>query len=165
MESVKKSIKVPAIISLAVEGAVTTAELLVLALQDKLYPIFIGNIDITKGTKVFPPSFILSILQLALYIVFVYLIFNYKGDRRRAVSIVLIVISLVLMGLSYPVSRFYLLYLGHVWGTAYIAMASGVQSMMGAVSAYFGFVAAPLFYIACGRYGVSGGYQVNGNNE
>ena len=152
---VKNEIKIPAIIALAVQGVIVCMELLVTTLQDKFFPIFIGNPGITDGAKVFPPAIIFSVLELGIYIAFVSVIFYYTGDRRRPVSIALMAVNLALAGLSYPVNIFYTQLIARVKGAAYIAAYSGVSSMLGFSVAFFGFVAAPMFFIACGRYGIS----------
>ena len=131
MEKVRNEIKIPAIIALAVQGVIVCMELLVTALQDKFFPIFIGNPGITDGAKVFPPAIIFSVLELGIYIAFVSVIFYYTGDRRRPVSIALMAVNLALAGLSYPINIIYTQLIARVKGTAYIAAYSGVSSMLG----------------------------------
>lgn len=155
MEKVKNEIKIPAIIALAVQGAVVFAELLIICLQEKLLPLYFGGSDIAKGVKVFTPAIILSTLVLGIYIAFVSVIFNYSGNHRRPVSIVLMALELGIMGLSYPINTIYSHIIGRISGTSYLAAFSAVNSMLGLGSALFGFVAAPMFFIACGRYGIS----------
>ena len=155
MEKVKNEIKIPAIIALALQGAIVFAELLIISLQEKLLPLYLGNSDIAKGVKIFPPAIILSTLILGIYIAFVSVIFNYRGNHRRPVSIVLMAIQLGISGLSYPINTIYLHIIGRISGASYLAAHSAVNGMLSIGTAIFGFAAAPMFFIACGRYGIS----------
>ncbi len=155
MKNVSNDIKIPAIIALVLQGAAVSAQLLVVLLQRQLVPLFYAYGDLGKDIWVFPPSVILEIMILVLYIVFVYLIFSNKDMRRRPVCIVLIAINLGIMGMSYPVSYVFTVITARLYGTMQMAVASSVQNMFAIVNAFFGFASSPLFFIACGRYGVS----------
>ena len=154
MENVKNEIKIPAIIALALQGAAVSAELLIIVFQKQLGPLFYSYGDI-NDIWFFPPSIILEIMTLVLYIIFVYLIFSNKEMRRRPVCIALMAINLGIIGMAFPVSYASTFIISRFYGTSHIVVASSVQSMLSIVNAAFGFAAAPLFFIACGRYGVS----------
>lgn len=154
MEKVSNNIKVPAIIALVLQGNIVLSELIVLIFQKQFIPLYLSY-SFSSDVKAYPPGVILSVLQLVIYIVFVYMVFNYAGDRRRVAGIVLMAISLGLMALSYPVNYVYSIIVGHTKGAEYIAVQSAVQGMSSALTFFTGFGASPLFFVACGRYGIS----------
>lgn len=155
MEKVSNNIKVPAIIALVLQGNIVLSELIVLVFQKQFVSLFYHYAYFSENVKVFYPGVILSVLQLVIYIVFVYMIFNYTGDRRRVAGIVLMALTLGLMALSYPLGQVYSIVAGRVMGTEYLAIGSAVQSASTMIAYFTGFGASPLFFVACGRYGIS----------
>ena len=155
MEKVSNNIKIPAIIALVLQGNIVLSELIVLIFQRQFVSLFYSSAFLSENIKVFYPGVILSFLQLVIFIVFVYMIFNYTGDRRRVAGIVLMAITLGLMAMSYPLGQLYHIIVGRLAGTEYLAMESSVQSISAMISYFTGFGASPLFFVACGRYGIS----------
>ena len=154
MENVSKNIKIPAIIALVLQANTVLCELIVMLFQKKFISLFYSY-NFSSDVKTFPPGLILSAMAMVIHIVFVWMIYNYTGEKRRVAGIVLMALMLGIMATSYPVNYFYNIYVGRVRGTEYIAASSAVTSMMNLATAFAGFGSVPLFFLACGRYGVS----------
>ncbi|MCR4618839.1 MAG: hypothetical protein K5669_11730 [Lachnospiraceae bacterium] len=151
---IKKNVKIPAIIALSIQGANVFVSLLIVFLQDLLKGPF-NYPNALKGIKVFPPSVINSIITLILYAIFFYVINNYSGDRRRGIGIAFFSIAVGISVITFPITTLVQYTYATFMGSEYLAAVSILTSNISLYTFVLSASAAPFYFIAVGRYGIS----------
>lgn len=148
----ENNIRVPQIIAVVLEGIALFVAVLVILGQGSL----LGSMGVhaVSGPKV-PPALIGIILDLILYIAYLIVIHNYNGRSRRGVAaffiIAITVINLV-VPLTTSVSS---VFVQRLFGAASLAAWGMLSSYVSGFTVFLTSPAAVLFYISCGRYGIS----------
>ncbi len=150
----EKSITIPALISLIMRAAGLSVMLLLTFLQNRVTSL-LGVPEELKDIFIFPISIVTEALGLAVVSVFVYLMFTYKGDRRRLIGIIIFAIMISLTATSFTTQYIATRYYAIVKGSRYLAKYSTVNSVISNIVTIMTLGASPLFYIALGRYGVA----------
>ena len=148
----ENNIRVPQIIAVVLEGiALFVAVLVVLGQRNLLGSIAVQAVS---GPKI-PPAMIGIILHLILYIAYLIVIHNYNGRSRRGTAaffiIAVTVINLVVPLTTTVSSQF----IQRLFGAASLAAWGMLSSYVSGFTVFLTTPAAVLFYISCGRYGIS----------
>ena len=100
---------------------------------------------------IIPFGIVTSVLALIIYILFFMLTLKGQSENGKVVAILFVVAFVFLSVISVVLSYFSSYYFAHR-GETYVAKASILNSYITTVSRLLSLPAAPLFYIALGRY-------------
>lgn len=150
---VSKNIKIPAYISMGLHIAVFTIALLVISLQEQIIKLY--GIRGIEGIHVFPPSIVGLGLGMILSIILVVIIKDYQGDRRRGICIALFATMIGIGIIMLPVNLITQQIYARVWGADHLAVFASVGNALNLWTAPLQLAAAPFYYVALGRYGIS----------
>ncbi len=156
--SIENRIRIPAIIALAIQGALTLISIILVIFQEPLVKaLYMRNLYDQKTSVHFliPSSVIFMIVYLALYSVYVGILYKYNGTKRRVVGIVFLVVYLAVAVLSGLVSYVSSMIVGRFMGTMDLAVYSSVSSLVSIPAVFLGFAPAPLFFFSLGRYSIT----------
>ena len=148
----ENNIRVPQIIAVVLEGIACFVAVLVMLGQRSL----LGGVGIqaTLGAKL-PPAFIVIILHLILYIAYLIVIHNYNGSSRRGIA-AFFIITVTVLNLAVPLTtNVTLRFVQRLFGAASLAAWSMLSSYVSTFTVVLTTPAAVLFYVSCGRYGIS----------
>ncbi len=149
-----KRITIPAIISLIIHAVGLSIAILVTSLQNLLTWLY-SPIDEMKEVFVFPSAIISESIALAIVIVFVYQIFNYKGNNRRVIGIVLFALMVGISVMMIPFNILLNYYYGMFHGAVYIAKYGVVNNAVSIFTSVATLGGSPLFFVALGRFGIT----------
>ena len=143
-----KNIKILATIAMILQTLNVVVGLGIVVLQKTLVSaLMVRTSDPVR--MVFPVTLVFIILQLIIYIAF-YSISQKEGNYTLV--IVLIILSIVLSIISVVGNAVFQIFYTRMVGVEAVAIYSSVTTLVSYSNVIFGIPAAPLFYIACGRY-------------
>ena len=142
--------KILATIALAIQALGVMLAIVVIFLQDRLLPLFLGHVPEKKGI-VFPVALLSMAVQLAIFLIFVFVLQN--RERNVTLCVILVVVS-VLFSLASAWIETLGVILYSKQGAEVLSRYSGVSNMVSYVRQACSVPAVALFYLACGRYTV-----------
>lgn len=158
----QKEIKLPMIIGIILYGAALLIDLIGVLIPDIAYALM--GTSFLKGSFdgfIFPLYTLFQIIGMIMLIVFYLAMLKYKGNDKRVVGIVLIVIycviSVVLPYFEISESQFYAL----SYGENGLAAFGTLRSYITLFTRPFTTVSTVFVFIAIGRYGISKTQQNN----
>ena len=149
-----KRITIPAIISLIIHAVGLSIAILVTSLQNHLSWLYNMTEDMEK-IIVFPSAIVSEIIALIIVIIFTYLVFNYQGNKRRVIGIVLFALMVGISIMMIPINFFANYFYGMFYGTMYLAKYGVVNNAVSIFTSVATLGGSPLFFVALGRFGIT----------
>lgn len=155
--SIENRIRIPAIVALGMQGALTFISIILLIFQEPLVKaMYMRNFyDDAKVHFMIPSSVIFMIAYLVLYSIYVGILYKYTGTGRRTIGIVFLVIYLVVTVISGIIGYVSSMIVGRFMGTMELAIYSSVTGLVSIPAMCLGFAPAPLFFFSLGRYSIT----------
>ena len=121
--------------------------------------IFISE-EVGKDVTVIPMQIYTGLINILKLVVFYLIMATYKGNSRRVVEVVLLIVHVILGGITGLVTG----YLGGILnarrGSEYIVAYQGMNTAINIFTVLFTTIAGLLIIIAIGRYGISKRNQI-----
>ncbi len=146
-----KRVRIPMLAGIVMYGLSIVASLLV-SLNTKAVLLIFSTIEYEEG-NVFPPAIFRSMIILALYIAFYFIMRSCNGKSNRLVGIILLIVYCIpgFAGVFFSYLDNYLLVQK---GTEYVVAYSSVSTAISMVTFPFTLIASVLILAAIGRYGI-----------
>lgn len=144
--------KTLATLALAIQALGVMLAVVVIFMQDKLLPLYMGHTPEKKGI-VFPVALLTMVVQLVIYLVFVCALQNRESEKNVVLCVILVVVSVLFSLASTWIETFGVIIYSKL-GAETLARYSGVTNMVSYVRQACCVPAVALFYLACGRYTV-----------
>ena len=149
---VSKDIKTPMTAGVVLAAISTALGFICVALQKNMIFAQMRYTDIDK--VIIPPVIAEQIIMLLFYAAVLYIMLEYKGNSRRAASVVILVVYAV-----FRIAAPYLHIISNLYysrqGSAVMGASALLESNIGMLAAPFTTVSSMLVLIAIGRYGIS----------
>ena len=150
---IEKNIKIPMIVCVALEAFVLLTVFALIQGQDVIIQAFMAS---ATGIHVFPLRTVLSVVfRLVLFLSCLLTMLYYKGEHRRMVSVIFIALLLLSSIASPYIATAANALAARKEGVEYYATYGSVTSAISLCIGPFGAVSTALYFIACGRYGIS----------
>ncbi|SEQ78231.1 hypothetical protein SAMN02910369_02409 [Lachnospiraceae bacterium NE2001] len=120
-----------------------------------------GNLFLTSSymeaheATVIPLSLFSTFTHLLMLVIFMLIMFTYKGDSRRSIEIVMFIVYILLGWVLGIVSGYLGNFIYAKKGTEYLAAYNAMNNVISLISAPFLSVSGILIVVAIGRYGVT----------
>ena len=151
---IDNNIKIPQIIATALQAIILILALSMISGQADIYNALNG--DTFNGIHVFPFPYVLDIvIRFLLCLSILLTMLFYKGEHRRTISVIFIVLAIIQSLISPSIHIATIASIGRHQDAHYVGAYSLLTSAIGQTINPFGLVSSALFYIACGRYGIS----------
>ena len=150
---IEKNIKIPMIVAIVLDAFSLFIVLALILGQGQVIQAFISS---APNTRIFPLRTVLAIVfRLLLFLIGLLTMLYYKGEHRRTVSVIFIAI-LILSSIASP----YITIVSNSvnarnLGSAYYGAYSSLSSAISLCTSPLSAISAALYFIACGRYGIS----------
>ncbi len=150
---IKNNVKIPQIAAVVLESI---ALLLVFSLirgQDGIFQLYASS---STGIHVFPlQSIVFVVFRLLLFVTCLLTMLYYKGERRRTVSVIFISVLIICTAVSPYITLLTANITAHADGPEYYAASAALTAAISYCISPFSTIATALYFIACGRYGIS----------
>lgn len=144
-----KTTRTIALIAMILQGLAVFAAIIVVMFQKPLSALV--SYHATSDIMVIPSTVIFLAVHLAIYVLMFWITQSEDSENKRILTIILVIISAVLGIVSLVGNVFESILLGRR-GEDYLVRLTAVNSLVAYSTMLFTTAAAPLYYIACGRY-------------
>lgn len=152
----ERGIKIPAIILLVLKGVCILVGAVVIIFQNRLVPLLYTDPSSMPKTMIFPLSSIGSILSMIFCIIFVCVIFNYKGSHKTGIGIFFMIFNVVFFGIiSFGLSFASNLHFIATNDNNYLVKLNNINLLINYCTMAIAPFTGALFYYICGRYAIS----------
>ncbi len=151
----KKEIKIPMITGVILYAVALIIDLTTVIMQRNVYRLMESD-SLTYAFKesVFPLISVYQIVVMVMYILFMIVMFSYKGSAKRAVGIVMTAVYCVL-SVAYPfIGNYVQMLAAKLKSSLELAAVSGLTSYISMYTSPFVIVSSVFIIIAIGRYGM-----------
>lgn len=160
-----KEIKIPITVGVIIYGIALFIDLFGVLFQKSVFTIMNAPYELLSlDENIFPLTSVYQMIVMIMYIIFMLIMFRYKGSAKRVAGIVMIAVYCV-VSVSYPVfnmidNRITAL----LKGAGELAALGTLNSYITAFTLPFTVVSSVFVLIAIGRYGVMNSYENNTEN-
>ena len=144
--------KIPMIVAVILYGIVLLSDILIVIYQQAVYHLWERN-WFYPTISVFPSTAIIHIIFIVMYIIFLLIMFNYRGSANRKAGIAMIVIyclmPVAVMLINYNYGSVLLSSGVNYWEASFI-----LEKNMSLIDSPFITVSAVFLFIAVGRFGI-----------
>ena len=150
---IENNIKIPQIVAVILDAFALVMVLVMIQGQQSILPLYMGGAHLS--VHVFPLRTVLTIVfRLVLFLSCLFTMLYYKGEHRRIVSLIFIALF-ILHSVASPYISMAANALTAKKGVDYLSAYSSLTSAIGLCTGPLSAVSTALFFIACGRYGIS----------
>ena len=150
------NVKKPMVVGVILYGVVFLINVLCTLTQFKGGDLFLSE-QFTEAheARIIPASLFTSLVHLLMLVVFMMIMFTYKGESRRTLEVVMFVVYIVFGWILGIVSTYLANYIYSRQGQEHLVAANAMSNIISIISTPFGTVSGILIVVAIGRYGVS----------
>ena len=154
---IEKNIKIPMIVCVALEALVLLTVFVMIQGQDIVLQAYFSTAwAATTGIHVFPLRTVLSVaFRLLLFLSCLLTMLYYKGEHRRMVSVIFIALLIISSVASPYIATAANALAARKQGVDYYGIYGALTSAISLCTGPLGTVSTALYFIACGRYGIS----------
>ncbi|MBR3104441.1 MAG: hypothetical protein IKH46_11540 [Lachnospiraceae bacterium] len=154
---IENNIKIPMIVTVVLEAFILLITLALIQGQEVVLQAYFSTAwAATTGIHVFPLRTVLAfVFRLVLSLSCLFTMLYYKGERRRIVALIFIALPILISVASPYIAMAASALEARKQGVDYYSIHSALTSAISLVVSPPGTVATTLYYIACGRYGIS----------
>ncbi len=151
----QKDIKIPIMIGVILYGIALFIDLFGVLFQKSVFTIMNAPYELLSlDENIFPLISVYQMIIMIMYIIFMIVMFSYKGSAKRAVGIVMTAVYCVL-SVAYPfIGNYVQMLAAKLKSSLELAAVSGLTSYISMYTSPFVIVSSVFIIIAIGRYGM-----------